>query len=220
MANTCRRNAAAKAPSHSPLPASTSPQPTRRSSRPHNIRAPIENKDGQASDDGLGAPPTKKAKWGTTRKQTAKPQVEKGAQPPPTWEPLPPREGRNEHPGLRGRVAAAPRRTSQQVAAEREALRKAAEEQVRHGEEAKRALAAMMIAEEQRDAEMEEESTRRLSAVIRARGQYHHGSDGESFDLGAADDGSSDNSPSEGESKQITVNLSSIAINSMTYFVG
>lgn len=206
MANT-RRNAAAKAPPHSTLPESTEPQPKKKTGRPRKVKpaAAIVDEDKETSSDDLEAPPTKKARKGTTRKRAAKPpnRSPRAEGAPLAREPLPPHEGRNEHPGLRDGVAAAPRRTSQQVASDREALRKTVEEEVRRGEEAKRILAAMMIAEEQRDVEMVEESTRRLSA-IQAHGQYHHqeGDDSEeSFDLRAVEATSSDDSEGEDESE-------------------
>ena len=64
--------------------------------------------DSQVSDHELDAPPAKKANRETVRKATAKVQ--------PMREPLPTREGRNEHPG--NVQKATPQRTSQEVAAE------------------------------------------------------------------------------------------------------
>jgi len=51
------------------------------------------------------------------------------------------------------------------VAADREALRKAAEEQVERGRAATKLLAQMLVDEEQRHGEMEADIPRRLSAV-------------------------------------------------------
>lgn len=73
-------------------------------------------------------------------------------------DPLPGRDGRNEHPGKRKGVGPTARRRPSEIAVERETLRRAAEEQIRKGKEAAAFLAQMQIAQEQNDAAMEVES--------------------------------------------------------------
>jgi len=86
-------------------------------------------------------------------------------------DPLPRREARNEHPGAREGVRPAARRAPSEMAAEREAVRLAAEEQIRKGKEAVEFLALMQLEQERRDAAMEVESEQRLSPLVRGRKQ-------------------------------------------------
>jgi len=74
------------------------------------------------------------------------------------------------------------RRTSKQVAAEREVIRKAAEEEAERGEAAKRLLAEMQIDEELSDEDMEIDNPHHL-AVVGGRSRAESGDDGgESFE--------------------------------------
>jgi hypothetical protein len=69
------------------------------------------------------------------------------------------------------------------MAAERDTLRRAAEEQIRKGREAAEFLAQMQLAQEQTDAVMEMESEQRLSTLVRGRrrGNLETESEGEDF---------------------------------------
>jgi len=74
------------------------------------------------------------------------------------------------------------RRTSKQVAAEREAIRKAAEEEAERGEAAMRLLAKMQVDEEMLDEDMEIDNPHHLAAVG-GRSRADSGDDGgESFE--------------------------------------
>ena len=101
-------------------------------------------------------------------------------------DPLPDRPGRNVHPAKP--LATTTRRTSQEVAAEREAKKRAMEEKIREGEKAKEFLALMNINEDLDDEELLTENPQRLSAAIRKRGRAdldETDSEGEYFDLDA-----------------------------------
>jgi hypothetical protein len=74
---------------------------------------------------------------------------------PPTRDALPACNVRNEHPATKANLLPAPRHSSKQVAADREALRKAAEELVERGRVATEFLAQMQVDEEQLDEGME-----------------------------------------------------------------
>ena len=76
---------------------------------------------------------------------------------PSMREPLPVREGRNTHPGLREGVQPTPRRSSQEVAAERERKRQELEERLHAAEEAKRMLAQMELDNEKYMEDIDEE---------------------------------------------------------------
>lgn len=78
------------------------------------------------------------------------------------------------------------RRTSEQVAADREAKKRAIEEKIWEGERAKQMLAQMFISEEDRDQEMQSENPQRLSAAIHERRRAvltNDDSDGEHFNF-------------------------------------
>ena len=117
-------------------------------------------------------------------------------------DPLPDRPGRNVHPAK----PTATRRTSQEVAAEREAKKRAMEEKIREGERAKEFLALMNINEDRNNEELLTENPQRLSAAIRKRGRKHHAStddsdDGEDFDFDAVEDGVDSDESSVGPAK-------------------
>ena len=61
---------------------------------------------------------------------------------------LPVRGARNDHPAIKANVVPPTHRTSKQVAAEHEAIQKAAKEKVKQGEAVKRLLAEMQVDEE------------------------------------------------------------------------
>ncbi|KAH8979320.1 hypothetical protein EDB86DRAFT_3108055 [Lactarius hatsudake] len=77
--------------------------------------------------------------------------------PGPMRDPLPLREGRNTHPGRRDGVQPPPRRSSQEVAAERSRKRLELEEKLRIAEEAKHMLAQMELEDERFVEGIEEE---------------------------------------------------------------
>ncbi|KAH9029754.1 hypothetical protein EDB83DRAFT_2229847, partial [Lactarius deliciosus] len=77
--------------------------------------------------------------------------------PGPMRDPLPLREGRNTHPGQRDGVQPPPRRSSQEVAAERSRKRLELEEKLRIAEEAKHMLAQMELEDERFVEGIEEE---------------------------------------------------------------
>ena len=116
-------------------------------------------------------------------------------------DPLPAREARNEHPGAREGVGPAARRKPSEVAAERDSVRCAAEEQIQRGKEAAEFLAQMQLAQEKHDAAMEIESEQRLSALLRG---HQHGnqdvateSDAKEFDVDPGGDSAESESPVE-----------------------
>jgi len=135
------------------------------------------------------APPTKKL-WNT---QAAAKSVKSKAHKKPveSCEPLPTQDGRNTHPGLIEGVAPAHRHTTAEVSAERAAAWKAAEDEICCGEEAKPRLAEMEVDEEQENAEDEEKSTRRLSAVLK-NAYCPHADDAESFDWNSGEESDSE----------------------------
>jgi len=90
-------------------------------------------------------------------------------------------------------VAPAHRRTTAEVSAERAAARKAAEEEIHCGEEARQRLAEMEVDEERENAENEEKSTRCLSAVLEHA--YPGADDTESFDWNIDEGSDSDDQP-------------------------
>lgn len=96
--------------------------------------------------------------------------------PPLKRDPLPDRKARNTCPA--GQPT--PRRTSQQVAADREVEKRALEESIRAGELAKQQYARMHLAEEQLDNNMAVRNPQRLSVAIR---MHHFEDEGESFDF-------------------------------------
>ena len=104
-------------------------------------------------------------------------------------DPLPDRPGRNVHPAKVTKPTTT-RRTSQEVAAEREAKKRAMEEKIREGEKAKEFLALMNINEDIDDDELLTENPQRLSAAIRKRGREYQGDtddEGEVFDFDAVE---------------------------------
>lgn len=110
---------------------------------------------------------------------------------------LPARNVRNHRPALKANLVPVPRRTSKQVAEDREALREAAEEQVEKGKKAMLLLAQMQVDEEHLDDEMEVDNPLTLSAEVKAPGG-NSDSDCESFDKvdsSSSDESQSDNLP-------------------------
>ena len=110
--------------------------------------------------------------------------------------PLPDRSVRNIHPA--GQPT--PRRTSKEVAAEREAQRQALEAKIREGEQAKLLFAQMNVAEECLDDEMNVDNPQRLSVALRkcGRDDFDASDNGEHFDFAAIDEAS----PSEADDSE------------------
>ena len=82
--------------------------------------------------------------------------------PGPTRDPLPLRGGRNTHPARRDGVQPTPRRSSQEVAADREHKRQELEDMLRAAEEAKCMLAQMVLEDERVVEGIDEECRQRL----------------------------------------------------------
>ena len=102
-------------------------------------------------------------------------------------DPLPDRIGRNVHPAPKK----ATRRSSQEVAAEREVKRKAIENKIKELENAKHRLAEMNAFEDVEDDAMDEANPQRFSAAIRKRRhiELESSSNGEeSFDFEGIDE--------------------------------
>jgi len=78
---------------------------------------------------------------------------------------LPARGVRNDHPAINANIIPPRQRTSKQVAAECEAIRKAAEEEAEWHEAAMRHLAVMQVDEEMFDKDMEIDNPHHLAAV-------------------------------------------------------
>ena len=100
-------------------------------------------------------------------------------------DPLPDRPGRNVHPAKVTKPTTT-RRTSQEVAAEREAKKRAMEEKIQEGEKAKEFLVLMNINEDIDDDKLLTENPQRLSAAIRKRGRDTD-DEGEVFDFDAVE---------------------------------
>jgi hypothetical protein len=79
--------------------------------------------------------------------------------------PFPARGVRNDRPAMKANVVPHTRRTSKQVAADREAVRKAAKEKAERGEAAVRLLAEMQVDEELFDEDMEIDNPHHLAVV-------------------------------------------------------
>jgi hypothetical protein len=172
-----------------------------------SVTAAEHSKDADATahtDSEADLPARKKAKTAPTNTRSTGRVKTAATKPKPTpqsREPLPEREGRNTHPGLKEGVGANQRRSSAEVAAEREALRKQAEEEIRRGEEARRLVAEMDLAEEEQAARKDEESTQRLSARL-LRGYYQRQEEeGEYFSVSGVED--SDEEVSEEEQPKV-----------------
>ncbi|KIM36124.1 hypothetical protein M413DRAFT_31878 [Hebeloma cylindrosporum] len=105
---------------------------------------------------------------------------------PASRDPLPDRPGHNVDPIGKQRK----RRTTEQVAAEREAKQKAIEQKIRELEEVKQRLAEMNTSEDIQDDEMNEENPQHLSAAVRKHGYAKLEADDvdeEAFDFGEVD---------------------------------
>ena len=131
-----------------PTPAPTVPK--KRGRKPKQVIADNLPPEKEAFSNGLKA--TDKPAVGTHGGKTATPKT-----PVPIRDPLPSRGGRNTHPGLMDGVQPAPRRSSQEVAAERKCKRLELEAKLRAAEEAKNILAQMELEDERIMQGIEEE---------------------------------------------------------------
>jgi hypothetical protein len=171
-------------------------------SQPPATTAQLPKKRGRkpkvATSDADKEPVPKKAKSSTVKA------------PPKNRDALPARDVRNNHPAVKANVIPTPRRTSKQVAADREAVRKAAKEDAKQGKAAVRLLAEMQVDEDMFDEDMEIDNPHHL-AVVGGRSQVESGDDdGESFESISSGPGSdSDDSEDEPE-PVVNVNVSLI----------
>ncbi|KAI9437361.1 hypothetical protein BJY52DRAFT_1230174 [Lactarius psammicola] len=119
-------------------------------------------------------------------------------------DPLPPRGGRNTHPGQQIGVQPTPRRSSQEVEAERERKRLELKERLQAAEEAKRALAQMALEDEMAEEAVEEEGRQRLVRPNKKKNISKVSSLEEVFDLDnvSGDEEEDDSEPSGVEVKQ------------------
>ena len=125
-------------------PAQVPTAPKKRGRKPKQVATVADKQPSQGSpfgdDPGAACQPasgTVTGKGVTMKKPT-----------PCMREPLPVREGRNTHPGLREGIQPTPCRSSQEVAAERERKRQELEDRLHAAEEAKRMLARMELDDE------------------------------------------------------------------------
>ena len=123
--------------------------------------------------------------------------------PVPTRDPLPAREGRNTHPGLHAGLQPTPRRSSREVAAERERKRLELVAKQQAGEGAKQLLAQMELEDKRVEEAMEEEGCRRL---FHPSGQGGPGtaSSEEDFDLDLVDDSEGEEEDDLGTEKEVS----------------
>jgi len=159
------------------------PPPTKATTRKHvrddvaSVGNQPASKHTKADDTGVDQLPEARGKVGGSRK---------AAEVTPR-DPLPGRKGRNVHPAPKTTT----RRSSQEVAAEREAKKKAIEKRIKELEDAKRLLAETNASEDIDDDAMVEDNPQRLLAAIRKRRhiELESSSDGkESFDFKDVDE--------------------------------
>ena len=115
--------------------------------------------------------------------KTKKPRTKKATQDAVAREPLPERGARNTKPINKP----VPRRTSEEVAAAREAQQKALEEKICEGERAREMAARMNLARKRQDNQMVIDNPVRLSAAIRKRRRDDNSDEGERFDFDDVD---------------------------------
>jgi hypothetical protein len=160
-------------------PATTTQPPKKRGRKPK-----------AAASDADTEPPPKKAKSSMVKALPRAPKRDASA--------LPARGVRNDRPAIKANVVPSTRRTSKQVAADREAVRKAAKEEAERGEAAVRLLAEMQVDEEMFDEDMEIDNPHHLAVVgvpVRSRvDSVESGDDGgESFEsISSSPDSDSD----------------------------
>jgi hypothetical protein len=167
-----------------------SPQPSATTNQPPKKRG---RKPKAATSDADKEPLPKKAKSSMVKA------------PPQNRDALPARGVRNDRPAIKANVIPSTRRTSKQVAADREAARKVAQEEAERGKAAMRLLAEMQVDEEMFDEDMEIDNPHHL-AVVGAPGRVRSRveSEGESFEsISSSPDSDSD------EDKPVKVNVSS-----------
>ena len=124
--------------------------------------------------------------------------------PVPTRDPLPAREGRNTHPGLHAGLQPTPRRSSQEVAAEREQKQLELVAKQQAGEGAKQLLAQMELKDERVEEAMEEEGCRRWLFHPSGQGGPGTVSSEEDFDLDLVDDSEGEEEDDLGTEKEVS----------------
>ena len=161
--------------------------------------APSKRKRGQTittNEDDMQAPKrarTEAPKTATTAKPATKLITKTSAQPIAKRD-LPQWEGRNTHPGAIEGVGPAVRRSSQQVADDLHAIKKAAEEKLQKIYEAKAHLAEMQVSKDLED-EMLEMQVEGFIDELQA--ELGDSNDGEHFNFNISDAGSTDEEEEE-----------------------
>ena len=133
------------------VPAAIQPSPKKRGRKPRRVATDTSNLLPQNVDgpvDPIGK---------TVNRSGIKPMG-----PVPACDPLPAREGRNTHPGLRDGVQPTPRRSSQEAQAERDRKRLKLEAEARAINEAIQRLAQVELDDERRQKELEDEGHQQL----------------------------------------------------------
>jgi hypothetical protein len=161
------------------LPATTTQLPKKRGRKPK-----VATSHGDADTE----PPTKKAKTSIVKAL------------PPNRDALPAHGVRNDYPARKAKVIPSTRRTSKQVAADHEAVRKAAEVEVERKGAAVRFLAEMQVDEEMFDEDMEIDNPHHL-AEVRVQNRVESGDEGgesfESISSGLDSDSDNEDEPSK-----------------------
>ena len=169
-------------PPQQPVDLPPGPPPPKKRGRPPKAATGDESE--------VSSPPAKRPKPGRTKGK--RPATTSQEKPPlPTRDALPARNVRNDHPAAKANLLPTPRRSSKQVAADREALRIAAEEQIEKAKEATAFLAQMQIDEERFDEDMEADIPQRLSGGAEMRPRDEEDAESfESLSSGSEDDDS------------------------------
>jgi hypothetical protein len=139
-------------------PTITPASPKKRGRKPKRVAAKA---DDLLTQDMAEDPGTKTADEPTDDTHVG-PNLKSKKAPVPTRDPLPAREGRNTHPGLRFGLQPTPCRSSQQVAAEHEQKRQELEARLQAAEVVKQELALMNLEDKRIEEAFEEEGRRRL----------------------------------------------------------
>jgi hypothetical protein len=128
--------------------------PKRQGQKPKHVAAEVDNLPIQNVAEVPGTKTTDKPTGDTHIGSNVK---SKKKAPVPTCDPLPAREGRNTHPGVHFGLQPTPRRSSQQVAAERKQKQQELEAQVQAAEVVKQQLALMDLEDKRYEEGFEEE---------------------------------------------------------------
>ena len=177
--------------------ATTTPAPPKKRGRkPKNVEANAGNPPSENLAEVTGAKTTDE----TTGNTQVGSNLKSKKAPVPTRDPLPAQEGRNTHPGLQVGLQPTPRRSSQQVAVEREQrhqnLLAQLQAQKKATDEVKQMIAQMGLEQERTEEAVAEEGRQRLTF---GQSNKRSTSGDEDFDLDGADDGEEDDSEPEKE---------------------